>query len=129
MSRAGSVARSSSAMRRQYQAAAVARDVAGAQLLGPAHLRALDHVEAGARVGEVGAGAERAPATGDHDGADGVVVVDEVPHLQELALHRRVERVELLEPVEGDRRDRVGDLVGDRRERHPRESPQRRSAP
>jgi hypothetical protein len=46
--------------------------------------------------------------------------VDEIPHRQQLALHRRIERVELLGTVERDRGDRVGDLVGDRRERHRR---------
>jgi hypothetical protein len=99
------------------QAAAVARDVAGAQLLGAAHLRASHHIEPGARIRQIGAGAERAAAAGDHHGPHRVVGVDEIPHPQQLAFHRRIERVELLGTIERDRRDRVGDLVGDRRER------------
>ena len=60
-------------------------------------------------AGEVVAGAERAAGAGHDDRAHVVVGVDAVPDVDQLALHRRVQRVQHVGPVECDRRDPVVD--------------------
>jgi hypothetical protein len=62
----------------------------------------------------VGAGAEGAvAAAGEQHGADGGVAVGRAERLDQLTAHDRRPGVELLGPVERDRRDAVGDGVGD----------------
>ena len=60
---------------------------------------------------DVGAGGERLLRPGQHDGADALVGVEAGGGVDDLAHHRRVERVERLGTVEGDPADaaaRVG---------------------
>src|SRR5947208_611657 len=64
--------------------------------------------------GKVGAGAEGAPGTGDDDGADVVVLVGRVEGVDQFLLHRGVEGVELVRPVQRDRENLLGDLILDR---------------
>ena len=61
----------------------------------------------------VGAGAETAPGTGDHDPDDRLVGLGSGHRVTHLVVHRRHPGIERLRPIEGDERDRVVDLVGD----------------
>ena len=109
-------------MRKRHLAAAVAHigiavvDAAiGEPLHRPAPGVAVEGVGAG---GKIGAGAEPAPGAGDDDGADVVVLVGLVEGVDQFLLHRGVEGVELVGPVQGDGQDLLGDLIFDRLIRH-----------
>ena len=94
------------------------------EALQAADQRVVQAIERGAEVdrlardlplAEVLAGAERAPGAGQQHGADRPVELDPVERVGELRVHRLVEGVEAVRPVQGDRRDAIGDLQENRR--------------
>ena len=72
------------------------------------------------QLGDVGSGDERAPRTGENDSADVAIRAQRVDHLAQLRDDPVVQRVELVRPVDRDRRDPVGDVERDRLVRHAR---------
>ena len=94
---------------------AVVDRAVGQPLHRPAPRVAVERVGAG---GEVGAGAEAAAGAGDDDGAHIVVLVGRVEGVDQLLLHRAVEGVELVGPVQRDGEDLIVDLVLDGLIRH-----------
>ena len=71
---------------------------------------AVEGVGAGRKVG---AGAEPAPRAGDDDGANVVVPVGLIERLDQFLLHKGVEGIELVGPVQRDGEDLLGNLVED----------------
>ena len=62
--------------------------------------------------------ADAAAGTGDDDGADIIVLVGRIERLDQLPLHRAVEGVELVGPVQRDGENLIVDLVLDGLIRH-----------
>ncbi len=94
---------------------AVVDRAAGEPLHRPAPRVAVKRVGAG---GEIGAGAEAAACAGHDDGADIVVLVGGVERVDHFLLHRAVEGVELVGPVQRDGENLIVDLVLDGLIRH-----------
>ena len=78
----------------------------------------VDHATVVGDLADVGAGAEGPARAGDDDGPDRVVALGAVVGVAELSHHERAHGVELIGPVEGDRRHPVGHLVDDGFEGH-----------
>src|SRR5882672_4986851 len=76
-----------------------------------------DAVEGLAAPGEVRARAERAARPGDDQRAHAIVGVGQIEHGEQLVEHHRIQRVELVGPVQGDGGDVVRYLIAERLER------------
>jgi hypothetical protein len=74
-------------------------------------MRSVEGVGAG---GKIGAGAKPAARAGDDDRSDIVVLVGLVERVDQLLLHRAVEGIELVGPVQRDGENLFGDLIFDR---------------